>query len=311
MATFKQCFKKLSKRGKYVSKSAIYSTLSLLFVKVDRNRVNVYVQSKWGLHEDPIVTLYKDHVTLHYCPDYNDPLYWKLASFLKIKFKWIYGRQLILFSNRTRFPFFKGMKILYNGLPLLPYPKKYLGKESSGEKLHRLRHNARQRLYYHRKKANERFIEAAEWGPPQRYGFRQILHVDVSKLPMDDVFKLQNVSHRQFLIDYYGLDAILASLDSKVLDKDVINGNPYELIEVVIPFSQRNVDDGERSGTYLRMVNPSTDEIHFEGVPNYDPELVRSEDELDRDDTILKPTVKASLAWRDGETRYTVPKMLT
>ncbi len=59
------------------------------------------------------------------------------------------------------------------------------------------------------------------------------------------------------------------------------------------------------------MVNPSTDEIHFEGVPNYDPELVRSEDELDRDDTILKPTVKASLAWRDGETRYTVPKMLT
>ena len=59
------------------------------------------------------------------------------------------------------------------------------------------------------------------------------------------------------------------------------------------------------------MVNPSTDEIHFEGVPNYDREMARSREKAVREETILKPTVKAALAWRDGETRYTVPIKLT
>ena len=60
---------------------------------------------------------------------------------------------------------------------------------------------------------------------------------------MDDVFKLQNVSHRKYIIDYYGMDTILAGLESTVIDSDVINGNAYELLEVIIPFS--NGEDGE------------------------------------------------------------------
>jgi hypothetical protein len=166
-------------------------------------------------------------------------------------------------------------------------------------------------LYYHRKKAAERFEAAAvfeddnkRWQTPK--------YVDVSQLPMDDVFKLQNVSHRRYIIDYYGMDTILAGLESTVIDSDVINGNAYELLEVIIPFS--NGEDGERDqiGTYLRMVNPSTDEIHFEGVPNYNKYFASDSDrQWARDNTILSPTVRAALAWRDNETKYTIPIKLT
>ncbi len=308
METPKQYYNFLTKKGKYVTRRFMYSTLSLVFVKVGHKKVNIYEMSIWGVQEDPIVTLFKSHMTLHYYPYYNDPLYWKISSFLKIKFKNIYGSQLVIFSNGSRSVFFKGMKITYRGMPVLPYPKKYTENESDGVKRYRKRHNALQRLYYHRKKARERFEAVAELGPQQRYGFRQIVHVDVNKLPMDDVFKLQNVSYRRYLIDHYGMDAILAGLESEVLDKDTINGNPYELVTVKIPFSQRSLDSEEVLGTYLRMVNPSTDEIHFEGVPNYDRKMARSREKAE---TILKPTVKAALAWRDGETRYTVPIKLT
>ena len=90
----------------------------------------------------------------------------------------------------------------------------------------------------------------------------------------------------------------------------MINGNPYELVTVKIPFSQISVEE-EEIGTYLRMVNPSTDEIHFEGVPNYDRRMAGSRDKRERDETILNPTVKSALAWRDGEIRYRVPIKLT
>jgi hypothetical protein len=128
---------------------------------------------------------------------------------------------------------------------------------------------------------------------------------------MDDVFKLQNVSHRRYIIDYYGMDTILAGLESTVIDSATIRGNPYELIEVDIPFSNWRDLEVNQKGTYLRMVNPSTSEIHFEGVPNYDKWLARSRDKDERDETILSPTVRAALAWRDGETRYAIPIKLT
>ena len=79
---------------------------------------------------------------------------------------------------------------------------------------------------------------------------------------------------------------------------------------MVIPFTNR--EDEEELGTYLRMINPSTGEIHFEGVPNYNKYFASDSDrQWARDNTILSPTVRAALAWRDNETRYAIPIKLT
>jgi len=175
----------------------------------------------------------------------------------------------------------------------------------------RERKNALQRLYYHRAMAGKRFEAAAVFEDDNKR-WRTPKYVDVSQLPIDDVFKLQNVSHRKYIIDHYGMDTILASLESRVIDSDVINNNPYDLIEVAIPFTNRGDGDGEQKGTYLRMVNPSTGEIHFEGVPNYNKYFASDSDrQWARDNTILSPTVRAALAWRDNETRYAIPIKLT
>jgi hypothetical protein len=199
------------------------------------------------------------------------------------------------------------MKLTYNGNPILPYPKIHVTQSRSVLNELRVRKNGRNRFYYQRKKAEERFEAATEFAP-DRYGFRRFVRVDVSQLPITDVFKLQNISYRRHLINYFGMDAIIAGLDPVVIDTDTINRNPYALVSVKFPFADFGQSD---TGTYLRMVNPSTDEIHFEGVPNYDASLAKSRDLRRRRRTILSSTVKAALAWRDGETRYTVPKILT
>ena len=253
-------------------------------------------------------SLYEKHLKLHYWPCRYYGVFTHLSSFAKFSLNCIHELNQDTFSDGSKSIFFKGMKITYRGKPVLPYPRKYVQETKAVLQEMRERKNALQRLYYHRKKAADRFDAAAEY-KPGRYGFRRLVHVDVSKLPMDDVFKLQNVSHRKYIIDYYGMDTILAGLESSVIDSDIINGNAYELIEVVIPFSNR--EDEEELGTYLRMINPSTDEIHFEGVPNYNKSFASSRDEWDRDNTILSPTVRGALAWRDNETRYTIPKKLT
>lgn len=308
MPTFKQRYNMITRSKGYVAKETIFNTLSLIFVKTATSKVNVYELSYSQLRSDPVVSLYEKYMKLHYWPCRYYGLFSHLSYFAKFSINSIQFHDMVSFSDGSKSVFFPGMKVTYGGKPVQPYLKKR--RQETKEVLQEIRErkNAMQRLYYHRKKAAERFEAAAEY-EPGRYGFRRLVHVDVSKLPMDDVFKLQNVSQRQSLIDYYGLDAILAGLETEVIDKDVINGNPYELVTVKIPFSQSSVE--EEIGTYLRMVNPSTDEIHFEGVPNYDRELARSREEWDRDETILKHTVKAALAWRDGETRYTVPKILT
>ena len=202
------------------------------------------------------------------------------------------------------------MKITYTGRPKRPYPKKQVQESKTALNELRERKNAFQRLYYHRAMAGKRFEAAAVFEDDNKR-WRTPKYVDVSQLPMDDVFKLQNVSHRKYIIDHYGIDAILATLDHHVIDSATIRGNPYDLIEVDIPFSNWRDPEVNQKGTYLRMVNPSTSEIHFEGVPNYDKWLARSREKDERDETILSPTVRAALAWRDNETRYAIPIKLT
>jgi len=310
MRTFKQYHNELTRKKKYVAEETIFNTLSLIFVKVNRSKVNVY-ELAGQLRSDPVVSLYEKHIKLHYWPSRYYGVFSHLSSFAKFSLNSIQFHDIVSFSDGSKSVFFKGMKITYRGKQVLPYPRKYVEKTEEVLNTFRLRKNALQRLYYHRKKAADRFEAAAVYEDDNRT-WEQPSYVDVSKLPIDDVFKLQNVSHRRYIIDYYGMDTILATLESRVIDTDVINDNSYELIEVNIPFRNRGDGMDEQIGTYLRMVNPSTDEIHFEGVPNYNKNFASDSDrQWARDNTILSPTVKGALAWRDNETRYTIPKKIT
>ena len=311
MRTFKQYYNELTRKKKFVAQEYIFSTLSLIFVKTGHKKVSVYERFYGCLRTDPVVSLYGKYFKLHYWPLQGYSLYNHMRHFAKIRYKMVNGIDLVVFADGTRSIFFPGMKVTYGGKPVQPYPKKR--RQETKEVLQEIRErkNAMQRLYYHRKKAADRFEAAAVFEDDNKR-WRTPKYVDVSKLPMDDVFKLQNVSHRKYIIDYYGMDTILAGLESTVIDSDVINGNAYELLEVIIPFSNGEDGEGDQIGTYLRMVNPSTDEIHFEGVPNYNKYFASDSDrEWARDNTILSPTVRAALAWRDNETRYTIPIKLT
>ena len=311
MCTFKQHYNELTRKKKYAAKETIFSTLSLIFVKITPSKVNGYEMTYSRLKNDPVVSLYENHLKFHYWPTSGYYAITRhLSSIAKFSLNCIQDHDLVTFSDGSKSVFFKGMKISYRGKPVLPYPRKYVEKTEMVLQEMRERKNALQRLYYHRKKAADRF-EAAAIFEEDNKRWRTPKYVDVSQLPIDDVFKLQNVSHRKYIIDYYGMDTILASLESTVIDSATISGNPYELIEVDIPFSNWRDPEVNQKGTYLRMVNPSTSEIHFEGVPNYDKWLARSREKDERDETILSPTVRAALAWRDGETRYAIPIKLT
>ena len=312
MCTFKQHYNELTRKKKYAAKETIFSTLSLIFVKITPSKVNGYEMTYSRLKNDPVVSLYENHLKFHYWPTSGYYAITRhLSSIAKFSLNCIQDHDLVTFSDGSKSVFFKGMKITYTGRPKRPYPKKQVQESKTALNELRERKNAFQRLYYHRAMAGKRFEAAAVFEDDNKR-WRTPKYVDVSQLPIDDVFKLQNVSHRRYIIDHYGMDTILASLESRVIDSDVINNNPYDLIEVVIPFTNRGDGDGEQKGTYLRMVNPSTDEIHFEGVPNYNKYFASDSDrQWARDNTILSPTVKGALAWRDNETRYTIPIQLT
>jgi len=115
---------------------------------------------------------------------------------------------------------------------------------------------------------------------------------NINDIEMEDAFRLFNVSERREVIDAFGMDSILANCETKVLNKDEIDGRPYEVVKVKV--EDKTFPDGARWCNYLRMVNPSTSEIHFEGIPN------------------TENTVKKALMWRDGDTEnYVKPIVLT
>ena len=117
-------------------------------------------------------------------------------------------------------------------------------------------------------------------------------------LPIDDIFKLRNTDRRNDIMNFYGLEKILATLETKVEDEDTIDGRFYRLINVNIPdLSLGDMEAESRWGLYLEMINPSTGESHFEGIANAEDENGRGW----RNDSIKEATVKAALSWRDGD----------
>jgi hypothetical protein len=115
-------------------------------------------------------------------------------------------------------------------------------------------------------------------------------------LPMDDVFKHRNVEYRTDIMNFYGLEKVLGTLETKVEDEDTIDGRFYRLINVKIPDLATGQERHEW-GLYLEMINPSTGESHFEGIANVRNEGRRAWG----GGTINEATVKAALSWRDGD----------
>jgi len=116
-------------------------------------------------------------------------------------------------------------------------------------------------------------------------------------LPMDDVFKHRNVEYRTDILNFYGLEKVLATLETKIEDEDTIDGRFYRLINVNIP-DLASGQERHQWGLYLEMINPSTGESHFEGVANIKSTFSngwRSGGDLE------SATVKAALSWRDGD----------
>ena len=184
--------------------------------------------------------------------------------------------------DKTEFTPWKGMKIdLKTGL-LVNKPTKAttilynLAKETDrkARKANRIanKNNAEALLRYHKAKGN------------------------FALLPMDDVFKHRNVEYRTDILNFYGLEKLLATLETKIEDEDTIDGRFYRLINVRIP----DLASGQERhdwGLYLEMINPSTGESHFEGIAN----ASINNNGWSGGGNISEATVKAALSWRDGD----------
>ncbi len=66
MCTFKQHYNELTRKKKYAAKETIFSTLSLIFVKITPSKVNGYEMTYSRLKNDPVVSLYENHLKFHY-----------------------------------------------------------------------------------------------------------------------------------------------------------------------------------------------------------------------------------------------------
>jgi len=107
----------------------------------------------------------------------------------------------------------------------------------------------------------------------------------VVNTPADDIdpkkiLKEKNVEIRRELVRKVGADKVVAKLGAKVLEKR----DNYELLSVDLGLDE--------PGIYLRMVNPSVNLTHVEGVP---PDCT---------------TINKALAWRNGLDRFSAPLVL-
>ena len=108
-----------------------------------------------------------------------------------------------------------------------------------------------------------------------------------------DTFKVRNVSTRRLYLDHFSVEEIVASMKPETLDKSTINNSEYELLKF-------ELDPVEREfAYYLKMLNPSTGEVHLEGVGPYGNSSLSN-----GRNGIEEETVEAALMWRDGERMY-------
>tara|TARA_Y100001938_G_C8069258_1_gene422129 strand:- start:568 stop:1521 length:954 start_codon:yes stop_codon:yes gene_type:complete len=316
----KRFFEKSQKNGSVgnVHYKSINTRNLLVFIKINSNKVNVHFSSYNTINEKPTLILRRN-----YCELPHNLNHWDMQFIIRevftsdIKLNWVRGQWIYTFSDGTKIVPYKGMKFSYDGESWGKHPKRYIKQTEDALEQARLRRNAMTRSRYHNNKAEERldrskvFYKRDVTTEEVQQGYDIEHRIDMTyaldSVPMTDVFKLWNVSQRRLLIDHYGMDNIISSLDHKVVDKQTIDGNPYELVIVKIP--DGGSVDGFRNGTYLKMINPSTGEDHFEGVPNA---VNKNMDRWQRRNSIKKNTVDCALAWRNNDNgKYIVPEKIT
>ena len=108
MRTFKQHYNELTRKKKYAARETIFGNLSLIFVKITPSKVNAYEMS-WRLQSEPVVSLYKNHLKLHYWPyQGNKVIRRHLSSIAKFSLNYVQGNDLVTFANGSKSVFFKG-----------------------------------------------------------------------------------------------------------------------------------------------------------------------------------------------------------
>ena len=129
--------------------------------------------------------------------------------------------------------------------------------------------------------------EAGSWQRAEPNAGTENINWDM--IPMGDMFKHRNATLRSNILEHYGINAVLETLSYNTVDIDFIDGREYKLLDVLIP----NLANGQLQNQrclYLQMLNPSTGESHFEGIAN-----------VGNWNAPKEATVKAALAWRDGD----------
>ena len=119
---------------------------------------------------------------------------------------------------------------------------------------------------------------------------RNIVESDPEDIDVNLIFKEKNVEVRREILRKIGINRVIRENKSKILDRT--DDNIYELLEIDLKLT--------RPVHYLKMINPSIDTFHLEGVPY----------ECD--------TIEKALAWRDSEwdvgeefKGYVAPEVLT
>jgi len=281
----------------YVHTYGINTCRHAIFIKMSNKQVNLYMSAYASTNSNPLIKLYDNHLIITAKTSawhYKDLERHELM--MNIHWRWERNGNIVTFRNVETIPFVY-MKVSYESCLLSKISKKIQKGYNNLIETNRQERNANSRSYYHNQQAMNRINEVEQTG-------------DYKYMQMDDVFKLHNVTDRRQVIAHFGMDTIIATLDHKLIDVDTVGNNYYELIEIDIP-DKRELT-GYRKGTYLRMVNPSTEEIHFEGVPNYEVPSPPG-NRIGWRNRIEANTVKAALAWRNDNLggNYIRPRILT
>ena len=179
----------------------------------------------------------------------------------------------------------------FNGKLISQIPKECRQLFNNALEVHRLGRNRNARANYANYSTSKKVNEAKETG-------------DYSRLKPQDVFKIRNVATRTHLIEHYGQDMVLDTMEPNIVHKDEIDGRSYELLRFHLPETGWG-DQTERTATYLKMINPSTGESCIEGVPN---NVQGSSWSIEID----MNTIQDALKWRDGDKgSYDIPQVLT
>ncbi len=208
-------------------------------------------------------------------------------------------------TSGTEFTPWKGMQINIKDGFLVNKPNRYSKSEykkaKESDKLQRKRNrlankNNTEALERYRKAGGDTQAARGGWKDGRwQHGTQGAVStnangkIDWDMIPMDDMFKHRNATLRSNILEHYGINAVLKTLKYDTVDIAFIDGREYKLLDVLIP----NLASGQLQNEkclYLQMLNPSTGESHFEGVAN-----------VGNWNAPREATVKAALAWRDGD----------